>query len=150
MIYERFMHRVMPEPNSGCWFWMGKLNGDEYGQIVEQNRVISAHRRSWEFHKGKIPEGMKVLHRCDVACCVNPDHLFLGTQLDNVRDMMRKGRHRTGDVSGENNGMALLTTEEVRAIRQTVGRTLQVAANFGVSYKTVWQIRTGRRWGNVL
>ena len=93
---ERVMSKVRVEA-SGCWVWQGSAGKDGYGRMVyrlDGQRVIrGAHRVSWEVANGPIPEGMHVLHRCDNPPCVNPAHLFLGTQADNMRDMTRKGRH---------------------------------------------------------
>jgi hypothetical protein len=93
---ERFMAKVSPEPTSGCWLWTGALGMDGYGIRVhlhgEERKPRRAHRASWEIFRGPIPDGLWVLHRCDNPPCVNPDHLFLGTQTDNIRDAVRKGR----------------------------------------------------------
>lgn len=83
----------------GCWIWRGAPSGKMgYGHISVGPRsdkmAIGAHRFSWLLHRGAIPSGLSVLHKCDVPLCVNPAHLFVGTQGDNVRDMARKGRNR--------------------------------------------------------
>jgi hypothetical protein len=94
----------IPEPNSGCWLWIGtgrtNPSGLEYGRLVfgsrsdGSRRSVSAHRLSYTAFKGEIPTGMNVLHKCDVPFCVNPDHLFLGTQGENMQDCLMKGRVR--------------------------------------------------------
>jgi hypothetical protein len=76
-----------------CWLFLGGRNNSGYGQIWYRSEVHGAHRISWKLHRGPIPEGMWVLHRCDRPACCNPSHLWLGTALDNVRDMIAKGRH---------------------------------------------------------
>ena len=97
---ERFWSKVsIPEdPAEECWLWMGSLLGVGYGSITAFNKEDRAHRVSWMLHHNtdRIPEGMVVCHKCDVRACVSPYHLFLGTQGDNMRDMVKKGRHRTG------------------------------------------------------
>lgn len=91
---ERFDSKIERIPFSGCWIWTGRvMERNGYGTLGRN----LAHRISWKLHSGPIPKGLYVLHRCDVSCCVNPEHLFLGTQLDNVRDMMAKGRQNMGD-----------------------------------------------------
>lgn len=96
--FARFFER-----SGGCWNWLGGLFKETgYGKFNagkgENGKTITAyaHRVSYELHTGPIPEGMQVLHRCDNPRCVRPDHLFLGTQLDNMRDMIAKGRHDNG------------------------------------------------------
>lgn len=87
---DEMMNRIIPEPNSGCWIWLGHVSKDGYGKIGHD----FAHRRLFEEFKSRIPAGLHVLHRCDTPICVNPAHLFLGDRFDNMRDMVRKGRHR--------------------------------------------------------
>jgi hypothetical protein len=89
--------RIIPEPNTGCWLWLGAINGRSgYGSAKHPalRKNVSAHRISYEIHFGRAPEELGVLHRCDQPSCVNPDHLFLGTQQDNITDMLRKQRGR--------------------------------------------------------
>lgn len=88
---ERFWAKV--NKTRSCWVWLGKPRGFGYGRIeLLGGQTQSTHRYSWELHNGPIPTGMAVLHKCDVPQCVNPDHLFLGTQLENMRDRRSKGR----------------------------------------------------------
>lgn len=97
---ERLERHSIPEPNSGCWLWTGAYSDGGYGLLdakIAGRRETRAHRVSYHAFVGPIPVGLFICHRCDVPCCVNPDHLFLGTPLDNTRDMIRKGR---GDFRG--------------------------------------------------
>ena len=95
-----------------CWVWTAGTR-DGYGQIKCLGRRVNAHRLSWEINCGEIPDGFCVLHKCDNRLCVNPFHLFLGTNQDNVDDKMEKGRA----PRGEKNGLHKLTEEEVLKIR---------------------------------
>lgn len=94
---ERFWQKV--EKTDTCWLWRGSKNTTGYGQL-RTDRLEKAHRISWEIHNGPIPDGLAVLHACDNPPCVNPSHLWLGTQADNARDRQAKGRQnrRPGDL----------------------------------------------------
>lgn len=99
----RFMQYVYMEPMSGCWLWTGSIAQHGYGVFGIKGHSQRAHRVSWAMHRGKIPDGLYVCHRCDVPSCVNPAHLFLGTQRDNIHDCIKKGRarHAGGRRTGE-------------------------------------------------
>jgi hypothetical protein len=97
-VIARFERMVSPEPNSGCWLWLGACAPTGRGNFtygLRPNRIlVNAPRFAFTIWRGSIPDGLQVLHRCDVPNCVNPDHLFLGTAADNIHDMIRKGRNR--------------------------------------------------------
>lgn len=139
---ERLLAQCIPEPNSGCWLWEGTtVNG--YGTLTINRRPgTRAHRLSYEIFHGPIPKGKHVLHKCDVRCCVNPNHLFLGTNADNVADMVSKNRH----PKGEGVGRAKLTTEQVLAIRQAKGSTRAVARRFGIGKSQAHLIKSHQSW----
>src|SRR5262245_26673336 len=115
----RFEKFVSPEPNSGCWLWSGARFTDGYGAFRFRGRQQKAHRVSFTLHRGEIPEDMQVCHTCDLKCCVNPEHLFLGSHADNMADRNRKGRQSAGTRQPR----AKLTPTLVEAIRDRAART---------------------------
>lgn len=153
---ERFEDSYTPEPNSGCWLWIGSMTGTGhacgkgYGAISKDGRYVRAHRISWEMANGPIPDGMHVLHKCDTTTCVNPDHLFIGTNLDNVLDKVAKGRARSGRLCGSRNGASKLTDETVRLIRVSSESAPILAAKLGVSSTAIKRVRRRELWAHVI
>ena len=90
---ERFEQKYIPEPMSGCWLWIGCYNSSGYGSFWIAPRSVPASRASWLLNKGPVAPGFCVLHKCDNRTCVNPSHLFLGTNEDNIKDKVAKQRH---------------------------------------------------------
>ena len=90
---ERIDRLSIPEPMSGCFLWIGNVDSRGYGRINIRSRYVGAHRLAWSVVNGPIPPGMQIRHSCDNPPCVNPAHLLLGTNHDNVLDMARRGRH---------------------------------------------------------
>src|SRR4051794_35999147 len=89
---ESLWARCSPEPNTGCWLWIGYVGDDGYPAIATRFKPMRAHRAAWMVTHGPIQEGLVVCHKCDQPLCINPAHLFLGTPADNTRDMVAKGR----------------------------------------------------------
>lgn len=150
---ERFERSYIPEPNSGCWLWLGSPCGSNgYGRIKRGDGNVMAHRASWELSNGKIPDGLLVLHRCDNPSCVNPGHLFIGTQLDNEADKVSKGRQARGEklnhqrARGERNGNSKLTEADVALIRQSPMPQRFLAASYGVTQALISKIKRGEIW----
>ena len=146
------------QPELGlCWTWLGIPNRDGYGTMSVGGRgssAILAHRLSWELHFGPIPDGLCVLHKCDNPPCVRPDHLFLGTNADNSRDMALKGRagptQHPESYRGDNNGRSKLTANAVAEIRRiySEGGVTQkaLAVRFGVQQAGVSKAVRGATW----
>lgn len=130
-----------------CWWWTAGVNETGYGRIQTKNGPSRAHRISYELHKGPIPQGMGVLHRCDQPGCVNPDHLFLGTPADNAADREAKGRNRP--PRGEGQRSAKLTENQVREIRAASGKQRDIAKRFGVTQANVWAILARKTWAHI-
>jgi HNH endonuclease len=145
-VSDRFWEKV--DKSTDCWPWTGATQAFGYGKFVvtKGSSPVGAHRLSYEMEVGSIPEGMQVLHRCDNPACVNPAHLFLGTQADNIRDMRAKGRwkYKPRNQSGERNPNAILSDAEVKAMLKDLsdgGRPVSVARKYGIQYRTLWAIR---------
>ena len=139
---ERFTERI---PEAGCWIWTGSLSGSGYGRIQFHGRLTDAHRAAWILAKGSIPAGMFVCHSCDVKTCINPAHLFLGSPLDNMRDMIAKGRDRYGRQK-QATQLRMLTDEEARAVIASALSFAQLAKQFGVSRSTIQHIKQRRTY----
>jgi hypothetical protein len=149
---ERLWLRVVKTDT--CWLWTGATwNG--YGVIYHNGKQDGAHRVAWQLTYGPIPEGMWVLHHCDVRNCVRPDHLFLGTIDDNNRDMGTKGRRRGNSARGDQRkgGGRKLTEVQVLQIRAMweTGEHSQgfIAAQFGVNQQNVSNIIHRKTWTHI-
>ena len=154
-IRVRFWRFVRKQPGDYCWEWRGARNRSGYGFFtVEPGELRYAHRVAYELEVGPIPADRMVCHRCDNPSCVRPDHLFLGTALDNLRDASEKGRldyspQRRAARCGEGNPNARLTWEAARAIRRrrAEGATYsQIRREFGVGMGTVAAVLSGLTW----
>lgn len=161
---DRFWPKV--EKTSGCWLWRGARLKTGYGSINRgghDGASVKAHRASWELHFGTIPTGLHVLHRCDTPLCVRPDHLFLGSHADNMRDMAQKRRSTIGDrnpsrlypervARGSRNGNAVINDIAVLCVRYLGSCGLPqplIAGAYGISQSTVSLICNRRRWAHL-
>lgn len=139
----RFLARV-EKRDDGCWRWLGALNRDGYGRIGAGGRYTGSHRFAYERFVRPIPPGLSVCHRCDRPWCVNPEHLFLGTQKDNMRDCSMKGR------AGMNpNPRRKLSVEQVLAIRHGLATGVSghlLAKTHGVTRATIHNIGSRKKW----
>lgn len=144
---DRFNEKWVPVPESGCWLWTASTTHG-YGQLSRKHgrSMWRANRLSWILHRGEIPPGLDVCHKCDTRSCVNPDHLFLGTPAENMADMDRKGRRVNNQPKGVEHGMVKLTEEDVLAIRADTRPQRTIAREYGIHQGNVSAIKTGRIW----
>jgi len=134
-----------------CWVWLGKPGKNGYGSISDKGKRIYVHRYSWILHFGVI-DNLHVCHKCDNRICVNPAHLFLGTDADNIRDAMTKNRLKKPPlIRGESQHLSKLTKEAVIEIRQSYPNvTLQNLANkYGVSKNAIHNVVHRKTWKHI-
>ncbi len=146
-VKDRFEQKFIPEPNSGCWLWTAGGNNLGYGRMRVNGHMCGAHRISYELYIGPIPTGMHVLHNCDVRCCVNPSHLFIGSHSDNMRDMWQKGRHVR--PQGTTSGKSKLTNEDVISIRNDNRMHAEIAKDYDVDRSNVTSIKSRKTWKHI-
>lgn len=140
---ERFWPKV--DKTCSCWEWTASKDSFGYGTFgVTRRDIQRAHRVSWVFAHGEIPDGLCVLHKCDNPKCVRPDHLFLGTKLDNAIDRMEKGRNR--DQSGDKSSAAKLDWEKVELIRADNRTYPEIVKEYGIQKSTVSSIKLNKSW----
>lgn len=157
---DRLMTRSIPEPNSGCWLWLGEVNNKGYGMLSRKESVARilnlpsperlAHRISYITFVGPVLDRLKVLHRCDVRCCVNPEHLFVGTQRDNMKDCAEKGRYVI--KRGAERPNATFTVEDIHFLRSpaaTAFSDIELAARYNTDRVSVWRARVGKTYGDI-
>jgi len=141
---DKYIERI---PESGCWLWMGALFKNGYGQTRLKGLPHSAHRLSWHIYRGSLTDIYSVLHRCDVRCCCNPAHLFLGSQQENLRDMVQKKRNRKHD--GSHIGCTKLTNEQAMQILADERTQDAIAKDHGISQSMVSLIKKRQAWKHI-
>lgn len=148
-VVQRFWSKTKRDPNTGCIEWQAHRMPRGYGKFTHDSQKYLAHRFSWMATHGEIPEGLQVCHKCDNRCCVNPDHLFIGTAKENTADMRRKGRGTYGDTHPN----AKLNADRVRLIRKWkasgIYTTREMADKLGVCRGTIETVLRGYCWGHV-
>lgn len=134
-----------------CWLWVASTDRHGYGRILiydpfapKGHRSTTAHRVAYALHRGKVSDAKFVLHTCDNRACVNPNHLYLGTHLDNMADQRRRGR-----TKGEKQHNAKLTDADVRAIKRDTRYQYVIAKEYGVIQATISKIKLGKTWGHI-
>lgn len=145
---SKFLAKVEKQPN-GCWYWAGGKDGKGYGLVrLPGHRAVKAHRLSFQLYNFD-PGRLQVNHRCDNPLCVNPDHLYVGTQKENVADRIARGR----SASGERNGKAKLNAPKVRVIHRLLEQGYlsksEIADLFAVNRKVISKIASGTNWSQV-
>lgn len=156
-VEERFWMKVnKSQGEERCWLWTAYKNESGYGQIRVGGKAYLAHRFAWQLINGEIPEGLHVLHNCpdgDNPACVNPKHMFLGTQIDNNLDMKLKGRARQGHVLGEQHHKAKLTADKVKHIRERHAAgdisLRQIGRDMGVSDSAIRGVINKKTWKHI-
>jgi hypothetical protein len=146
----RFWSLVEIKP-SGCWEWKRRFKVRRYGSFTWQRKTRQAHMVAWILTFGEPPIGSCGLHRCDNTWCVRPDHIFIGTQAENVADMHKKGRQN--NAVGSNSGQSKLIESQVSEIKKMLADGIYeriIAAKFNVARVTINHIHTGRTWKHVL
>ena len=144
-VTRTFWERVTKTPE--CWIWKGYTTKLGYGLLTTNSITTTAHRFSWELLHGPIPLGLNVLHKCDNPPCVRPDHLFLGTQWDNIQDMIDKERQQDySNQKGNSRNSSKLTEHQVEEIKVRLSREsgVHLARRFGVTRQCINLIKLGR------
>ncbi len=156
-LQDKFWPKVDKRGPDDCWNWKASILKSGYGNMNlrmpdGKYRTHTSHRLSWELHNGQIPDGLWVLHKCDNRACVNPAHLFLGTQQDNIADCVAKRRHFVPKArTGENNERSLLDGDQVARILSAAGKVghKELAAEFGVAKSTIAAVISRKTWKHI-
>lgn len=146
-LIRRLARHSAPANENGCILWTGSRLKGRYGRLMWLGQVRFAHRLAWTARHGAIPEGQNVCHRCDMPACINVDHMWLGTQAENVADMLVKGRRHSS--KGTANGAAKLTAEQVRMIREDGRMQKEIAGSYRITQATVSAIKRRHTWAHL-
>ncbi len=149
---DRFWGKVAKAGPDECWNWQGAISKNGYGSFALHSKPVTASRVAYWVATGVYPEKSLVLHTCDNRKCCNPAHLYLGDVKQNSRDMVERGRHKTGPVKGEQNGNAKLSETDVLEIKRQIaagGKNQAIADRFGVTHQMISKIRCGHFWKHV-
>lgn len=148
-VVRRFENKVNYAGKNECWEWIGCIGNHGYGETTVSRKKALTHRVSWSIYRGEIPAGMQILHHCDNPPCVNPRHLFLGTQSDNMKDMTIKGRRANGAKNG-NSKINELDVVNIRMLGRT-GRLKQktIGKMYRLSSQQISHILAVRRWKHI-
>ena len=149
-LQDRLLSKVIIDTSTGCWVWLGCKRKEGYGRISVKGRSEATHRMSYTLFNGTIPKGLLVCHKCDNPSCINPEHLFVGTDLDNSKDKIKKGRQFV--LKGENVSNSILTNTKVMQIRSLCkdGLTLkEISEMFGVSITTIHRVKIRKTWKHI-
>lgn len=145
---DRFWSKVDKRSPEECWVWIAGKRRRGYGMFASGpsgGLSSAAHRASWQIRNGEIPHGLFVCHRCDNPTCVNPEHLFVASHDENMRDQVLKGRARRGSSHNQ----AKLTEDEVRAIRTSMDTASILAKRYSIHVATVRKIITRKKWAHI-
>ena len=142
---ERFWAKV--NKTKSCWDWTAYIYHHGYGSFKTKLGTKYAHRLSWTLHFGEIEEGKYVLHKCDNRACVNPDHLFLGTQAENLQDMANKKRSQIG-IKHWNVKLSAFDILEIKRLSDSGLSSSEIAKKFPVNRRQISRVLSGERWSN--
>lgn len=145
---ERFYSKFIVNSENGCWEWAANRFPKGYGCFKLNGKSNAAHRISYKIHVGEIKERMVICHKCDNPCCVNPNHLFMGTQKENLQDRNLKGR----SIKGHKNGRCILTEKDIPIIKSLLKEKIDqrdIAKKFGVAQTTISSIKLNKSWSHL-
>lgn len=152
-VSDRFWSKAIPEPNSGCWLWTGAVNSNGYGSFGigsrkdKTRKIVTASRLAYQLTHGEVTDQLHILHSCDNALCVNPDHLSAGTRSRNMQEAYDRGMQPFR--GGSQNSRAKLTDDIVREIRKNKISGPKLAKELGCSTQIIYAARSGKTWRHV-